>query len=79
MPIDLDYLDTLFGPYKKFPIAFVDVPVANELLDSIPAMIAELRAARKCIQLLTEQRYEFSARVDRALHEYNEATNADNK
>jgi hypothetical protein len=33
-------------------------------------LLKELKAARKCIELLTEHRYEFVARIDKALEEY---------
>lgn len=47
---DLDKLLELYGPYKKYPIAFVDYPQVNQIIDSIPQFCLELRAARKVVE-----------------------------
>lgn len=42
----------------------------RNVTETIKALVEELWAARECIQLLMEQRYEFNVRVDRALQKY---------
>lgn len=52
--VDLDRLDRLYGPYKKFPVSFFEYPPVDELLESIPKLIAELKAAREVVEASKE-------------------------
>jgi len=74
-------LDKILELESKATVDGFDVDVYQDLIfldyvrQNIRQICLELKAARECITLLTEQRYEFTARVDRALQKYNEATN----
>ncbi len=48
--VDLDKLEQAYGPYKVFPIHFVEFERANILLEAMPDLIAELRAARAVVE-----------------------------
>lgn len=44
--IDIDALEKLWGPHKKYPLVFMDHPEVNVFLDAFPILLAEVRAAR---------------------------------
>lgn len=52
MKIDLDYLESCWGPYKTSPFYFADeeLKCVNTILRSFPDIIRELRAARLVVE-----------------------------
>lgn len=59
--IDIDKLDKLYGPHKRYPFYFVENPAANEILDAVPGLIAEVRVGRALFKASIEYRASYNA------------------